>query len=250
MIRTKLIAVLAAAGAFALVGCSSNTGGSANPATTAATSAASAASSATMAATSAASSAPAASETSSAPAQSGTTASTDENAPTTTIGNGGLDAQSAAWFDAFCTGMSPLSDASSAMAGAGGSDPKSQLTASVAAFNSIADAFTNTANKLKDLPPPTFEHGAEIASKIVTGLATTGPQIKAAAQTLSQVQATDEAGVQTAIEAAAGTLESAASSLDPGNYALDEGTQNDIKKIPSCAKIGFGANGGATSPTS
>ena len=242
MKRMTLIAAIAAVGTFALVACSSNTGGTASAATSAHLRA-------TSAPTSAASSeqSSAAADTGSSSADAGTattdagdTGSSGDDATTTTIGNGSLDAQSAAWFDAFCTGLAPLSDAGQAMAGADATDPAAQLSTSVAAFNAIADAFTNTANTLKGLPAPTFAHGDEIASKIVTGLSQAGPQIKAAAQTLSQVKATDEAGVQAAVGAAAGTLSSAASSLDPGNYALDAGTQADIEKIPSCAKVGFG----------
>jgi hypothetical protein len=250
MKRMTLIAAIAAVGTFALVACSSNTGGTASAATSAATSAP------TSAASSAQSSAAADTGSSSADAgtattDAGDTGSSGDDATTTTIGNGSLDAQSAAWFDAFCTGLAPLSDAGQAMAGADATDPAAQLSTSVAAFNAIADAFTNTANTLKGLPAPTFAHGDEIASKIVTGLSQAGPQIKAAAQTLSQVKATDEAGVQAAVGAAAGTLSSAASSLDPGNYALDAGTQADIEKIPSCAKVGFGgSDSGGASATS
>jgi hypothetical protein len=252
MMRMKLIAAIAAVGTFALVACSSNTGGTASAATSAATSAVSSAASSAPApgSSSAADGASSSADTGAATTAAGDTGSSAD-ATTTTIGNGSLDAQSAAWFDAFCTGLTPLSDAGNVLSGADATDPAAQLTASVAAFNAIGDAFTNTANALKSLPAPTFAHGDEIASKIVTGLAQAGPQVKAAAQTLSQVKATDEAGVQAAIATAAGTMSSAAASLDPGNYELDAGTQADIEKIPSCAKVGFGgSDSGGASATS
>jgi hypothetical protein len=257
--RSTLIATLAAAGVFTLVACSSNgAAGNASPASTPGTSSAASSAAAGGSATggSAAASTPAGSatassanggDTSSSAAQSSqqepsTTASTDQS--TITVG-GNVDAQTANWFGAFCTGMSPLITAMQGGAiPTGGTDMQSTM---VKEFTTLGDAMTNTANILKPLPPPTFTNGGQFASDVVASLSQAGPQMKSAAADIKAVDPSNPTALQAAIEKAGTALSTSMSGLD--KYDLDTNTQDAMKKIPACAPFAA-ASGGAGATTS
>lgn len=245
MVRMKLIAVIAAVGAFALVGCSKNTGGTAAPATTPGTTSAAATS---AAATSAAATSSAAGATSSAAgggsSEEGSSATETSEQSTITVG-GNVDAQTGTWFSAFCTGMSPLLDAVSGGAvPTGGADMQSTM---VKEFGTLGDAMTNTANALKPLPPPTFANGQQFATDVVTSLSQAGPEMKTAASDIQAVDPTDASALEAAIEKAGDTLQNSLSALD--KYDLDENTQNAMKNIPACAAFAAEAGGDSGSTT-
>ena len=166
----------------------------------------------------------------------GSTGSSGGN--TITLGDGSLDARTSAWFETLCTGLTPVKNATG-LTGGGSSDPKTQLDTSVAAFDSIGDALIATASSLGALPAPTSAHGDEIASTVVTVLSTAGPEVKAAAKTLSETAPTDGATVTAAIQQAVTRMTNSVSGLDAATYKLDPGTEAAIHRIPSCAAIGF-----------
>jgi hypothetical protein len=158
---------------------------------------------------------------------------------------GSVDAQTANWFGAFCTGMSPLITAMQGGAvPTGGTDMQSTM---VKEFDTLGDAMTNTANILKPLPPPTFSNGGQFASDVVASLSQAGPQMKAAAADIKAVAAGDTAGLQAAIEKASTAMSSSMSGLD--KYDLDTNTQDAMAKIPACAPFAA-ASGGSGATTS
>jgi hypothetical protein len=153
-----------------------------------------------------------------------------------------LDDQTSSWFDALCTGLAPVTSAGTAISGGDSSDPKTQLDTAVGGFNAIGDALGATADRLASLPPPTIEGGATSATGVVNTLKAAGPEVKQAANALAASPATDAASVKSAIATAASAMTNSVAGLNPGAYQLDKPTQAAIRKIPSCAAVGFGAS--------
>lgn len=153
-----------------------------------------------------------------------------------------LDDQTTTWFDALCTGLEPVAAAGTAISGGDSAEPKEQLSTAVDGFNAIGDALSATAKTLAPLPPPTIDGGARIASGIVSALTAAGPAVKQAASTLAATPATDAATVKSAIATAAAAMTNSVSGLNASTYQLDKYTQAAIKRIPSCATVGFGAS--------
>ena len=249
MKRTTWIAALTGA-ALLLAGCSSKSG-TATPAssTPSVASSTSAASSSAPAASSTASSAPASSEAaSSAPASSEAASSAPESSAaggdtaasspqvTKTLGDTstGLDAQSTVWFTAFCGGLAPVVQISSSLSATGGStDTAAEEKKLITLFGTLGTTMTTTASTLKKLPPPTFNGGAEFATKVETAFGTAGPAISAEAKKI----ATDPASLATSMTGLSDSLTKAVQPLDDlSSLQLTPQTQAAIEAIPACAK--------------
>lgn len=266
----KRISLMAALGAAVLLaGCSSTSGTatantSASTASSAASSAPAVASSASQssapsseAASSAASSAP----VSSGPATSGSTAASaaspssgqdtsSSKTATTTVGDssGSLDAASAAWFSTFCTGFTPvvtLGKSAGSSIAAQATNPAKAQAAIVDLYQTFGRSFTDTAAKLKDLAPPTFNGGPAFASKVVTALQTAGPVFTANAAKLKAIDVTkDPSSFSTALSGLSTTMTTALGPLqDLGSLKLTPQTQAAFEALPACAKLKTASGG-------
>ncbi|QNK82707.1 hypothetical protein [Nakamurella sp. PAMC28650] len=266
----KRISLMAALGAAVLLaGCSSTSGTatantSASTASSAASSAPAVASSASQssapsseAASSAASGAP----VSSGPATSGSTAASaaspssgqdtsSSKTATTTVGDssGSLDAASAAWFSTFCGGFTPvvtLAQSAGSSIAAQATNPAKAQAAIVDLYQTFGRSFTDTAAKLKDLAPPTFNGGPAFASKVVTALQTAGPVFTANAAKLKAIDVTkDPSSFSTALSGLSTTMTTALGPLqDLGSLKLTPQTQAAFEALPACAKLKTASGG-------
>jgi hypothetical protein len=266
----KRISLMAALGAAVLLaGCSSTSGtATANTSASTASSAPAVASSASQssapsseAASSAASSAPASSApVSSGPATSGSTAASaaspsgqdtsSSKTAATTVGDssGSLDAASAAWFSTFCTGFTPvvtLGKSAGSSIAAQATNPAKAQGAIVDLYQTFGRSFTDTAAKLKDLAPPTFNGGPAFASKVVTALQTAGPVFTANAAKLKAIDVTkDPSSFSTALSGLSTTMTTALGPLqDLGSLKLTPQTQAAFEALPACAKLKTASGG-------
>lgn len=154
---------------------------------------------------------------------------------TTTVGGGttSLDAQSTAWFETLCTGVSPLADLEQTMKSvSSGQELGSAMT-------TVGTAFTDTAAKLADQPAPTFEGGQELASNTQTAMQTFGQTFQDFGSRAAQISNGDTAGQQQfAKDFQAALTESPLSQMK-----LTPEVQQAVQQIPACQKImGGGAS--------
>ena len=278
MKRTTLMAALTGATVL-LAGCSSTSGTAAPASTSSATSAASvssssmssamaaasqasssgapsssAAASITEPSTSAASSETASSDTasseattssddsSSGTASSASSTSSSSKLPTTTVGNNsaGLDAQSAAWLSAFCTGFTPIVGQTKTTATSlASSDPTKIKAGLVKLYGSFGSIFNDTAAKLKPLDPPSFSGGSAFATKLITALEKSAPIFLADAKRVSAIDAkTNSAAIVKEASALPKALQEAAAPLDELDaLKLTPQTEAAFEKLPACAKL-------------
>ncbi len=247
MKRTSSL-VAALTGAALLIASCSSTSGTATPGSSTSSSAAAAPSSVSSAASSASSSVASSEESTSAPAPSESSgpvssqsadSSVSESVPDTTVGNesGGLDAQSAAWFTAFCGGLAPVLTASGSLQTLGssaGSDPTAAIKKLVALFAALGTSMTKTAATLKTLPPPTFEGGDAFATKVVTAFGSAGPAITDEAKKI----AADPSTLTSSMGGLTDSMTKAVAPLEElGSLKLTPATQNAIENLPACAKV-------------
>lgn len=113
-------------------------------------------------------------------------------------------------------------------------DPKAGQKTIADAFDQVGDAFSKTAADLSTLPPPTIEHGTEIAAKIITAMGKAGPAYKAAAEKVRAATVTTSADLQKVLSEVGQEAEAALTDFDMGNYDLDPALQAQIKEIPAC----------------
>lgn len=257
MKRISLTAALGAA--LLLAGCSSTSGtATANTSSTVSSTAPSTSSSPDSPAVSAGSSvsAPAGSAASSAPESSGGAvassgvADSSSRSPATTVGdsNTSLDAQSAAWLSTFCGGFAPviaLGQDASASISAQGTAPAKVQSAIVTLYQALGQAFTETASKLKDLPPPTFDGGPAFATKVVTGLESAGPVFTANATKFKAIDISKDPSAFTgAVSGLAASMTTAMAPLgDLGSLKLTPQTRAAFEALPACAKLKAAAGG-------
>ncbi len=246
MIRNKLTAIAAVA-ALALAACSANTGNAEKVAPSSGDTVASQQSTTQSSGGSAAG--PTGVQTSAGGTESagagtaeGETASEAETSQATVTIGGDVDAQTAAWFSAFCTGMAPLGEIGSIADPSKLTDPAAMRKSYSDYLKTFGQAMIDTAAKVKPLPPPTFDKGAEIAGKLVTGLGQAGPVLKASADALAKADITSPEQLQAAVSAAMSSMEGALAGLSLDNYELDEKTEDQVSKLPACATL-FAAEG-------
>lgn len=180
---------------------------------------------------------------------SGDSASSGKAAPTT-VGdaNRSLDAPSAAWFSTFCGGFAPvvtLAQTAGTSIAAQAGDPTKAQTAIVNLYSSFGTAFTDTASKLKSLPPPTFDGGPAFATKVVTALQKAGPAFTTNAAKIKALDVTkDPAAFGTAMSSLSSDMTSALAPLqDLGSLKLTAQTQSAFEALPACAKLKAAAGG-------
>ncbi len=113
-------------------------------------------------------------------------------------------------------------------------DPKAGQKTIADAFDQAGDAFSKTAADLSALPPPTIDHGAEIAAKIITAMGQAGPAYKSAAAKVRAATVTTSADLEKVLSQVGQEAEAALSSFNMGNYDLDPALQAQIKEIPAC----------------
>jgi len=113
-------------------------------------------------------------------------------------------------------------------------DPKAGQKTVADAFDQVGDAVSKTASELSALPPPTIEHGTEIAAKLISAMGKAGPAYKAAAEKVRTASVTTSADLEKAVTDASKEAEGTLNDFDMGNYDLDPALQDQIKEIPAC----------------
>ena len=188
------------------------------------------ASSTTAAATSAVSSSPISS-----PAASSSLSATSTSAPSSsaiTIGGDTteLDAQTATWFDTFCTGMGPLGELQS---GASSISSVQQLSEQM---TSIGTALTDTGAKLAALPPPTFEGGDQVAQQLQANMQQGGPVFTEYGQKALQLDPNDQAAGNQFLA----DFQTATAGLGIANFEPTPEVRQAVRAVPACQTL-FGS---------
>lgn len=212
--RSYVVSIFAASVLLVACGSSSDTATS----TTAATSSSAAASSSSSPATpsKASTSSSASSSTASSSVPAGSAVATAE-----------VDAQTAAWFDTFCTGVAAFGTLGSGAAPTSPQELGDQLT-------TIGTTFTDTAAKLAALPPPTFEGGELVAQQLVTNMQTGGPVFTEFGQKAALLDPNDQAaGKQFQAD-----FQAAVASLGIANFEPTPAAKAAVRAVPSCQVLG------------
>lgn len=153
---------------------------------------------------------------------------------TTTVGGGttSLDAQSTAWFETLCTGVSPLADLEQTMKSvSSGQELGSAMT-------TVGTAFTDTAAKLADQPAPTFEGGEDLASNTQTAMQTFGQTFQDFGARAAKITNDDTAGQQQFLQ----DFQAALTQSPLAEMKLSPDVQQAVQQIPACQKIMGGAS--------
>ena len=193
------------------------------------------ASSTPAAATSAVSSSPISSTAASSSAASSTAAASSLSATSTsaiTIGGDTteLDAQTATWFDTFCTGMGPLGELQS---GASSISSVQQLSEQM---TSIGTALTDTGAKLAALPPPTFEGGDQVAQQLQANMQQGGPVFTEYGQKALQLDPNDQAAGNQFLA----DFQTATAGLGIANFEPTPEVRQAVRAVPACQTL-FGS---------
>lgn len=148
-----------------------------------------------------------------------------------------LDAQSAAWFDALCTEIAPITAVQNVGDDAAGQSAAARWQAKLDALHTLSQAFSATSARLAASPPPTFNGGADFAEKLTTGLSTAASSLSDAADKLDAVDPNDASALAAAqpvfkinVLQAVAALQTV-SQLDPAVVAA-------VRGIPSCQTLG------------
>lgn len=264
MKRTTAVTAMIAAAALMLAGCSKDSTGTAsagssgavassqNGATAAAPGASDSGSSSASgpssdSASSSDSSPSSNSASSSESSPSSDSASSSESGPSSnsgpkeTVGGGAQgDAATTTWFTAYCSGLAPLTDLSSAMPSMDPSGGPDAIKKSIGTlYKTFGDAMTNTSAKLKDLPAPSFSGGDKFASTTVTALSTIGKTFEDGAAKIKSASAADLQKVMTSVTSDMGNVTKTLSSIY-GNIAASPDLLKVFGQIPACKKLGVG----------
>ena len=193
------------------------------------------ASSTTAAVTSAVSPSPISSNAASSSAASSTAAASSLSATSTsaiTIGGDTteLDAQTATWFDTFCTGMGPLGELQS---GASSISSVQQLSEQM---TSIGTALTDTGAKLAALPPPTFEGGDQVAQQLQANMQQGGPVFTEYGQKALQLDPNDQAAGNQFLA----DFQTATAGLGIANFEPTPEVRQAVRAVPACQTL-FGS---------
>ncbi len=249
MKRTSAAIAAVAAGVLALSACTSSESGSPSAGSSAATSSSVASSAESTEPSTESSSSSSRTSTSASSASSdesssdgsATSTGTDDSAPEEPTGDAvpaDLDAETQAWFAAFCTGLDPVVQLAQS-----GFDPGSlaetDLPTAIAGLTTAGAAFTATGAALGALPAPTFDGGPEVANTVVQGLNQGGSQMSASAAALSQVNPADPAAVDAAKEQASEDFTLATSPFQDV-ADLDPEVQAALNQFPPCQNLSGG----------
>ena len=243
--KRTLVAVAAAAVAALVVTACGSLGGTAQSPSSSSSSQSSSSSESSLAGQAA--------NTESSSPQASTEPTAGGSSSTVTI-SGDLDAQSAAWFGAVCTGLSPVVEQafglmSSAMSSLGGSgDPAKIQQQLVAAISTMASSMDSAAKTIGAVPPPTLANGKQMAQDIVAALGKSAPQLKQVADQLQAEKVTTMEQLQQAMSSLNSSLTSGMDGLSFDKYDLDPKIQDAMKKLPACAPLYSFAQ--SASPTS
>ena len=220
MKRASIVAgIVAVAVLLAACSSSSDTAGSTTSAVTSSPISSTAASSSAASSTAAASSLSATST--SAPSSSAITIGGDTTE---------LDAQTATWFDTFCTGMGPLGELQS---GASTITSVQQLSEQM---TSIGTALTDTGAKLAALPPPTFEGGDQVAQQLQANMQQGGPVFTDYGQKALQLDPNDQAAGNQFLT----DFQAATADLGIANFEPTPAVRQAVRAVPACQTL-FGS---------
>ena len=171
----------------------------------------------------------------SSPAASSSLSATSTSAPSSsaiTIGGDTteLDAQTATWFDTFCTGMGPLGELQS---GASSISSVQQLSEQM---TSIGTALTDTGAKLAALPPPTFEGGDQVAQQLQANMQQGGPVFTEYGQKALQLDPNDQAAGNQFLA----DFQTATAGLGIANFEPTPEVRQAVRAVPACQTL-FGS---------
>lgn len=160
--------------------------------------------------------------------------------------SGALDAQSATWFGAVCSGLAPMveqaftlmgSAMGAAMGGATSGAPAETQKQLVGTLNSMSSTLGDAANRLGSLPPPTMANGAALATKVVDALKAAAPKMKQAADQLAAATVTNAEQLQQAMGSIDTVMNSSMTGLSLDQYQLDPKITDAVKALPACAPL-------------
>jgi len=141
-----------------------------------------------------------------------------------------LDAQTATWFDTFCTGMGPLGELQS---GASSISSVQQLSEQM---TSIGTALTDTGAKLAVLPPPTFEGGDQVAQQLQANMQQGGPVFTEYGQKALQLDPNDQAAGNQFLA----DFQTATAGLGIANFEPTPEVRQAVRAVPACQTL-FGS---------
>jgi hypothetical protein len=111
-------------------------------------------------------------------------------------------------------------------------------------YSKMGDAFTDTAAKLKVLPPPTFSGGDAFAAKVTAAFEKAGPEFTKDAAKLKAIPLTDTAAMGKALSGVSGSVQGALGPLqDLNSLKMTPQTQAAVEALPACAKLKTSATG-------
>jgi len=147
-----------------------------------------------------------------------------------------LDAQTVAWFDSLCGGLTQAIQALDPN-GTGLTDPSLAPPEVVAAVRSAGTLFGDTAADLETLPPPTFQGGAALAATVAAGLGAAATSFPQSAATFESIDSSDV----DALTAARGTLQVELLTVLAAPLQsiedLPQDLRSTIKVIPACRSL-------------
>lgn len=159
-------------------------------------------------------------------------------------GSGGApDGTTAAWFTAFCAGLTPVLAQEKAVqakqASVAKDDYATQQKLLVNFLSSDGPLLTDTAALLGALPPPTFSGGSAFAAKVVQAFAKTGPGLTATGKSLAAADITKGGS---ALSAAAPNLAAELASIAApitavGELNIPDATKGALLALPACAQL-------------
>lgn len=179
----------------------------------------------------------------------GDSGSEDDAAGSTVTLSGDLDAQTAAWFTTFCTGLSePMTAMIGAMMGAAfaglstGDDdtgttqatPEQLRTAIVTSMNQFVSALEGTAGELSDMPPPTIKGGEALAKSVVDSGQLVGAAYQQMIDELSNADVSSMDAFSAAMQKIMADAEDTVDELPVASFDFDPEIKKDIAKLPAC----------------
>jgi hypothetical protein len=119
----------------------------------------------------------------------------------------------------------------------GTTSPAAQQTAAVDALQALQTAFSSTATQLAAAPSPTFAGGAEFASTLAAGLASSASQLAPVVAEFMTVDPSDANALSTAASALQTDLSTALQPMDSIDQ-LEPAVSQAVSEIPACQSLG------------
>ena len=137
--------------------------------------------------------------------------------------DGPVDAPTAVWFGAFCTGLTAVAGLSGGSASAG---------PDAAGLSATGDRVRTAAATLAGLPAPNIPGGQRFAATVVPALTAFGDELRGIGRRSAGGDRTAGADLGQALSTVTGALD------DYETLQIGPATQVSIQRIPACARLG------------